>query len=172
MTPEQDARYLRYVVARLSAYRNVWWSMANEFDILKSKTDEDWDRLFQVVRDADPHSRLRSIHNWRRYYDNGRSVGDPLQHQERMSRARRRAGRDRSVWKKAVVFDEVCYEGNLDERWGDLTGQEMVRPSGTVWSAGPTSAIRMLPQAGRNGRRLLAGRGRRTARRAGRVWPS
>ena len=128
MAPGQDARYLRYVVARLSAYRNVWWSMANEFDILKSKTDEDWDRLFQVVRDADPHGRLRSIHNWRRYYDNGKpwvthssiqngtAVLDDV-----------RAETYRSVWKKPAVFDEVCYEGNLEERWGDLTGPEMVR---------------------------------------------
>jgi hypothetical protein len=28
MGAEADDRYLRYVVARLSAYRNVWWSMA------------------------------------------------------------------------------------------------------------------------------------------------
>ena len=29
-----DDRYLKYVVARLSAYRNVWWSLANEFDFM------------------------------------------------------------------------------------------------------------------------------------------
>jgi len=33
MPPQADDRYLRYCVARLAAYRNVWWSMANEFDI-------------------------------------------------------------------------------------------------------------------------------------------
>ncbi|MCP6468176.1 hypothetical protein NL473_29315, partial [Klebsiella pneumoniae] len=72
MPAEADDRYLRYVVARLAAYRNVWWSMANEFDILKTKTDGDWDRLFQVVQTSDPYGRLRSIHNWRRLYDNGK----------------------------------------------------------------------------------------------------
>jgi hypothetical protein len=30
MDAETDNRYLRYVVARLAAYRNIWWSMANE----------------------------------------------------------------------------------------------------------------------------------------------
>ena len=30
-----DDRYLRYVVARLAAYRNVWWSLANEYDFRK-----------------------------------------------------------------------------------------------------------------------------------------
>jgi len=26
MTPHQDGHYLRYVLARFSAYENVWWS--------------------------------------------------------------------------------------------------------------------------------------------------
>src|SRR5436305_2101684 len=30
MPPEVDDAYLAYVVARLAAYRNVWWSVANE----------------------------------------------------------------------------------------------------------------------------------------------
>ena len=34
--------YLKYVVARYGAYRNVWWSLANEFDFIKMKTLEDW----------------------------------------------------------------------------------------------------------------------------------
>ncbi len=127
MPAEWDERYLRYVVARYSAYRNVWWSLANEFDILK-KSEEDWDRLFQVVRDADPHGRLRSIHNWRRLYDNGKPwvTHSSIQNGSAVLDDAR-AETYRSVWKKAVVFDEVCYEGNLDQRWGNLTGPEMVR---------------------------------------------
>ncbi len=46
MDAETDNRYLRYVVARLAAYRNVWWSMANEYDLMKHKTVADWDRFF------------------------------------------------------------------------------------------------------------------------------
>src|SRR5262249_30688748 len=37
MDPTTDDRYLRYIVARLGAYRNVWWSLANEFDFIKNK---------------------------------------------------------------------------------------------------------------------------------------
>ena len=37
MDQASDDRYLKYIVARLSAYRNVWWSMANEFDFMKEK---------------------------------------------------------------------------------------------------------------------------------------
>ena len=39
MPPEVDDRYLRYVVARLAAFRNVWWSVANEWDLVKGKNN-------------------------------------------------------------------------------------------------------------------------------------
>jgi hypothetical protein len=41
MGDEADDRYLRYAVARLAAYRNVWWSIANEYDLVKSKSMKD-----------------------------------------------------------------------------------------------------------------------------------
>lgn len=128
MPAEADDRYLRYVVARLAAYQNVWWSMANEFDILKTKTDGDWDRLFQVVQASDPYGRLRSIHNWRRLYDNGKPwvTHSSIQNGSAVLDDAR-AETYRSVWQKAVIFDEVCYEGSLSERWGNLTGPQMVR---------------------------------------------
>jgi len=34
MDPKSDYRYLRYVIARLAAFRNIWWSIANEADWL------------------------------------------------------------------------------------------------------------------------------------------
>jgi hypothetical protein len=37
MPAEADDRYLRYVLARMSAYRNIWWSLANEFDLMKAR---------------------------------------------------------------------------------------------------------------------------------------
>ncbi|MCD6290429.1 MAG: DUF5060 domain-containing protein, partial [Anaerolineae bacterium] len=72
MPPEVDDRYLRYAVARLAAYRNVWWSMANEYDHVKAKTMADWDRFFRIVQESDPYQHLRSIHNCRRFYDHAR----------------------------------------------------------------------------------------------------
>ncbi len=127
MPGEVDDFYLRYVVARLAAYRNVWWSMANEFDILKTKNDADWDRMFQVVKAADPYGRLRSIHNWRRLYDNGEPwvTHSSIQNGSAVLDDAR-AETYRSVWKKAVIFDEVEYEGSIDQRWGDLSPQQMV----------------------------------------------
>ena len=37
MGAENDDRYLRYMIARLGAYRNVWWSLANEWDYFTPK---------------------------------------------------------------------------------------------------------------------------------------
>lgn len=127
MTPEQDDRYLRYVVARLAAYRNVWWSLANEWDFLKEKRESDWDRMFRIIRDADPYGHLRSIHNGTVLYNhthpwvthasiqNGSAVED--------------AGRAvlyRDAYRKPIIFDEVKYEGDIPERWGHLSAEEMV----------------------------------------------
>jgi hypothetical protein len=41
MTKEEDDLYLSYVIARFAAYRNVWWSLANEYDLLRNKTLKD-----------------------------------------------------------------------------------------------------------------------------------
>lgn len=123
MTPEQDDHYLRYVVARLAAYRNVWWSMANEFDFVRGKTDEDWDRMFQVVASTDPYGHLRSIHNGARFYDHAKPWVSHCSIQSADMEAGRRWRRE---YGKPVVFDEVCYEGNVEDRWGNITAQELV----------------------------------------------
>ena len=36
------------MIARLAAYRNVWWSLANEYDFMKTKDLAEWDRVFAV----------------------------------------------------------------------------------------------------------------------------
>ena len=73
MDAESDDRYIRYAVARLAAFRNVWWSLANEFDIMPAKQESDWDRFFQIIQaDHDPYQRLRGIHNCRRWYDHNK----------------------------------------------------------------------------------------------------
>lgn len=127
MDAASDDRYVRYVVARLAAYRNVWWSLANEYDFNKAKTETDWDRLFQVVQASDPFGRLRSIHNGFRIYNHtlpwvthvslqqGAAVLEP-----------ERAMIYRDVYRKPVVYDEVKYEGNNSRRWGRLKAEELV----------------------------------------------
>ena len=33
----------------------------------------------------------------------------------------------RQRYKKPVVLDEICYEGNIEHGWGNISGQELVR---------------------------------------------
>ena len=63
--PAVDERYLRYVVRRLAAYANVWWALANEYDLLWAKTEQDWERIAEIIGEEDPHGHLTSIHNCR-----------------------------------------------------------------------------------------------------------
>ena len=69
MSADSDDRYLKYAIARLSAYRNVWWSLANEFDFMLEKKLTDWDRFLDIVLAHDPYHRLCSIHNGREVYN-------------------------------------------------------------------------------------------------------
>jgi hypothetical protein len=135
MPDDVDDRYLRYVVNRLAAFRNVWWSLANEYDFMLEKQESDWDRMIEVVTEADPYDRLTSIHNGRVIYNhtnprlthasiqNGSACEDPG-----------RAVLYRDVYRKPIVFDEVKYEGDIPKRWGNLSAQEMVHRfwAGTV----------------------------------------
>ena len=72
MDAASDDRYLKYIVARFVSVRNVWWSMANEFDFMKEKKPADWDRYFKIVQTSDPYGHLRSIHNGRMIYDHNK----------------------------------------------------------------------------------------------------
>jgi hypothetical protein len=127
MPAEADDRYLRYVVSRLSAYHNVWWSLANEYDFMRGKQESDWDRFFQIVQATDPSGHLRSIHNGSRIYDHNKPwvTHASIQNGSAVEDAGR-AEEYRDVYRKPVVFDEVQYEGNIPKRWGNLSPQEMV----------------------------------------------
>ena len=61
MKAEDDDRYWKYVLARFSAYRNVWWSLANEYDLMHEKTLSDWERYASIICEKDPYHHLRSI---------------------------------------------------------------------------------------------------------------
>jgi len=122
MPAEVDDRYLRYVVARLAAYRNVWWSMANEFDLMRAKTEQDWDRFFQIVQESDPYQHLRSVHNCRVFYDHNKPW---VTHCSIQRSELNQVNQWRALYKKPVVVDECCYEGDIPNNWGNITAQEM-----------------------------------------------
>ncbi len=124
MPAKADDLYVRYIVARLSAYSNVWWSMANEFDLIRAKSAQDFDRLFHIVEEKDPYAHLRSIHYSVTMYDYGRPW---VTHASLQSTDFAAAPEYLSNWNKPVCYDEIMYEGNLNRRWGNLSGDEMTR---------------------------------------------
>lgn len=129
LTREQDFFYLRYVIARLASYRNVWWSLSNEYDFNRMKTVEDWDRLLQFVQRKDPYQHLRSIHNGTKMYEHA-SVFDAqkswLTHQSIQHWDAEAVTELRSAARKPVVMDEISYEGNVAKRWGNITALELM----------------------------------------------
>lgn len=134
MNEEQDRIYMRYLIARLAAYHNVWWSMANEWDIFAAKPtcakadDRYWDTLGRFVHEEDPYGHLIGIHNCVRIYDHN---ADWITHasMQRIDYYRTAEMTDtwRREWNKPVVIDECAYEGNIDHTWGNISGEEMTR---------------------------------------------
>jgi hypothetical protein len=128
MGPEVDLFYVRYVIARLASFSNVWWSLANEYDLVASKTLDEWRRIGETIEAEDPYGHPRSIHNWMAYYDNCQSwvTHASIQKIETYLTAERTTEL-RQQWYKPVVIDECGYEGDIEWNWGNLSGREMVR---------------------------------------------
>jgi hypothetical protein len=124
MGAEADDFYLRYAIARLSAFRNVWWAIANEYDLVKSKTMSDWDRFFRITQTEDPYSHLRSIHHSRVIYDHSKPW---VTHASLQSYDFENSAERRLAWNKPIIYDEIQYEGDVDRRWGNLSAEEMTR---------------------------------------------
>lgn len=124
MGSEADRAYLHYVVTRLAPYRNVWWTMANEFDFIRPP--KNWGHIFKDVKAFDPYDHLRGIHNGSVWYNQAEpwvthcviqlQGGDPYAV----------ALGAREQYKKPVVIDEYGYEGNNGTMWGNLSGRREV----------------------------------------------
>lgn len=128
MTREQDDLYWNYVIARFSAFHNVWWSFANEYDLMRDKTQEDWERFAGIICEKDVYHHLRSIHNCGPFYDYSRPwiTHCSMQRQD-VYRTVENVSDWRMRYRKPVVMDEISYEGNLAYGWGNITAEEMVR---------------------------------------------
>ena len=126
MSAEQDYAYVAYLAARLSAYRNVWWSLANEYDfLLNTKPMEQWDRYFHILEENDPYRHLKSIHNGdvRMNFDHRKPW---VSHVCIQNWDTKRTPEWRDAYGKPVVNDEPEYEGNIIQSWGNLTAEELV----------------------------------------------
>jgi len=124
MGREADGLYWKYIIARFAAFRNVWWSFANEYDLMETKCIADWERYAAVLCEKDPYSRLRSIHNGWRFYDHTKPW---VTHCSIQCSDVERAEEWRGQYGKPTVFDEMVYEGNIPELFGRLSARELVR---------------------------------------------
>ncbi len=128
MTREEDAFYLSYVARRYSAYKNIWWSLANEFDLMPQKSVEDWDQYARIVMANDPYGHLRSIHNCRTLFDHSHPWITHVSWQRcDLQRTTECVTELRAAYGKPVLADEVAYEGNINWGWGNITAEEMTR---------------------------------------------
>jgi hypothetical protein len=133
MNHADQIRYLRYLMGRLSAYRNVWWSLANEYDVTTDSggrtviTPEakDWDGLGEFVRANDPFGHPISIHNipfgWI-YPDRPWLSHVSYQHPDTYTLLLELKAR----YGKPVVDDEYQYEGNIRDNWGNSDAETTV----------------------------------------------
>ncbi len=128
LSADDNDKYLKYITARYSAYCNVWWSLANEYDILKNKTIADWDHYGDLIIKNDPWNHLRSIHNCVPFYDFTKNwvTHCSIQRQDFYVCAEL-TDKYREKYNKPVVLDEIVYEGNIPPMWGNISGQELVR---------------------------------------------
>jgi len=137
MQQEDNLLYVQYMVARLSAFRNVWWSLGNEYNISQTidgkfrvgMDRKDWDLVGAFIKANDPHKHLISNHNI--------PFGDPLggiypdrdwlthvsyQHPDTytlMLELQR-------TYNKPVINDEYQYEGNIKYDWGNSDAKTTV----------------------------------------------
>ena len=128
MTAEQDDLYFRYIIARFSAFHNVWWALANEYDLLTAKTAADWERYASILVEKDLYKHLRSIHNCRLMYDHSRNwITHCSVQRVDLYKTAEITDELAARYQKPVVMDEIAYEGDLSYGFGNITGEEMVR---------------------------------------------
>ena len=134
MGKDRNEKYVRNMIARISAYRNVWWSLANEWDVPAIKDSIDWEGIGQLLQNEDPHQRLRGIHNWYgsedHFYDHSRPW---ITHVSTQTSQFYNAIKWRNQYQKPLLFDEMRYEGDVPSGWGNLSGEEM---TSYFWMAG------------------------------------
>ena len=115
--------YINYIIARFAAFKNVWWSMANEWDFMEAKKLSDWDYYIEQFAEKDKFHHLISIHNGIKFYDH---TNPSITHASIQSEDTYRAKEYMKKYKKPVVFDECRYEGNIPWSWGNLTAQSLI----------------------------------------------
>lgn len=124
---EESLKYVEYCIARLAAYHNIWWSLANEYDVVFSKTEEDWDIIGETITKLDPYRHQVSIHNCMRVYPKR----GWMTHASIQTNDVRKVLLWTKMYNLPVIVDECGYEGNIEFNWGNLSAFELVN---RIWA--------------------------------------
>jgi len=122
LSTEDCLTYLDYCIRRLSSYRNIWWSLANEYDLMPARKLSDWEAFGEKLLKDDPYNRLRSIHHCLAIYPKR----DWMTHCSIQSKWVKRTAEWRNEYNLPVMIDECGYEGDIEYDWGNLSAFEMV----------------------------------------------
>ena len=117
LSREESLIYLRYMIHRYAAFRNIWWSLANEYDLME-KSQEEWDEIGEILAAEDPFHHLISAHHClipfpKRDWMTHCSL--QMQDPSELLSYRVRYG-------LPVIDDECGYEGDIEFFWGNIPG--------------------------------------------------
>jgi hypothetical protein len=129
---EDNLKYLEYCLKRLGPHKNVWWSLANEWDFVTGKTVEDWDVFGEYVSKNDSYGHLLSIHNGFTLYEKRHW----MTHYSIQNSDTGRVIQWRNKYHLPIIVDECRYEGNIEFDWGNITGFELVNKFWTAITRG------------------------------------
>lgn len=114
--------YMQYIISRFGAYKNVWWSMANEYDFMGNRDIADWEHYLEFFGAKDTYNHLRSIHNGTKMFDHNNKY---ITHVSVQAPNTDNGWNLVRQYRKPVIYDECRYEGNINWPWGTLSGEEM-----------------------------------------------
>ena len=128
LSDEETELYINYMINRFGAYHNVWWSLANEFDVLGDRSVMDWENYAKIFVEKDPYRHLRSINNGASLYDYSRPwiTHCSLQRID-LYKGAEETGNYMRQYRKPVVYEDMGFEGDLPFGYGNLPAEELVR---------------------------------------------
>lgn len=126
MPAEARNRFIRYLAARLSAYRNVWWCLCEDTDAMPGWSAADWEHVAEALQQSDVHGRLRTLCGESRPYEHQRpwTTHTSVRHihvprQDELLDWRRQTHRP-------LLIDDPGFEGEKPDDHASLSAEELV----------------------------------------------
>lgn len=133
LSKEECMTYLDYLLRRFSAIPNLWWSLANEYDLMEHFEKDWWKEFAAYIHREDVYGHMLSNHHCIKQWD---FSDENTTHCCLQSSAIVRTPDFQEQYGKPVIFDECCYEGNIPYGWGNISGREMVKRFWTAFVLG------------------------------------